>query len=843
MPDLAAVLVVGAIVGYGALCGHIEHRLERAVADKLDAELQLGRLLYIPPLGVHIGSAHLVRKNNVLADFGRVDLKLGAWPRKGRPVVIDDLTIRQPIVRIFKTDAGLVGGPGFVKDVTPPPEEATKKFSDKVRIGRFHIAGATIKYDQTQAERSTSMAWHNVNASLSADRSRGAAAGAYHYELTVDDDAAVRLRTTGSIDADDLLLAIDRFAMSITTESGPNGARESLPGEIQQILQDYRVGGTLVVNGHGAIPLRDVAGSRYEATVQLTNGTGHIPQWDLPLDRAAAALSISTEKSVVAGAAADATPGPAAAVCLTIDHVDVGSGGRSLSISGGRLHVDPAAGGWKLAELIGHANFNAAAHGDTPVAASRPGSVAAKVESVLDRLKLAGEVEFVAAADGPIRPGTMRRLDEAVRREVLLYPRNVTVQPTKFPYPLTGIGAGSVRISGNDAIFENLSAYYGRDRWLVTNARVALDALPEQITITEGQGSIEFHAPSPAYPKPLVKVVPALNPSGTFHVGGRFNADRRPIIAGATTKPVLNYDLLVNSDNARFDLGKNPKWRIPLNDIRGDAVLTTGVVDVRRFRANSLGGLVLAEGKFTHKPLAHPATFDGLVSLRGIDLHQVGRQYDLPDRDNRPLRGRGFANLWLAGELGPTCKSSLRGRGEVEVLHGDFFDFPVLVDILRGVKGAQAARAGEAAGVFRIDRGVIHIPNAAVSAPVFGLQGGGRIDLVHKTVDLNVVAAPFADWREQIERTRIPVVSQVGGAMAGAMQNVLNTATRQLLYEFRVQGGAKHPSISAVPAPALSDAGAALLGEMLGGGPKAKQKRPLIESVRGTEQPTSRPKE
>ena len=82
-------------------------------------------------------------------------------------------------------------------------------------------------------------------------------------------------------------------------------------------------------------------------------------------------------------------------------------------------------------------------------------------------------------------------------------------------------------------------------------------------------------------------------------------------------------------------------------------------------------------------------------------------------------------------------------------------------------------------------------------------------------IDINVVAAPLADWRDNLKSTKIPVVSNVAGELAGGIQKMLNAATGALLYEFRVQGSLEKPQVIAVPTPVLTDTAAFVFERML----------------------------
>jgi hypothetical protein len=111
---------------------------------------------------------------------------------------------------------------------------------------------------------------------------------------------------------------------------------------------------------------------------------------------------------------------------------------------------------------------------------------------------------------------------------------------------------------------------------------------------------------------------------------------------------------------------------------------------------------------------------------------------------------------------------------------------------------------------------VIEVKQAALSSPVLGLQGSGRVGFDGK-LDLRVVAAPLADWKDQMKRTKIPIVSDVAGEVLGGLQAMINTASKTLLYEFHVTGMCREPKFETVPTPVLTEGVAKVFGAMLKG--------------------------
>ena len=811
-----AILLVPLVIGYAMACRYLEHKLETAVSQKLDAELKIDGLLYFPPYGVRITGAHLIRKNNVVLNVGRLSLKLAENPFGDDPIVIEHFDVADPVVRIIRTKEGLQGGPGFVKDDVKKEPQPKKKFSDFLRLRRFAITNGTVVYDDDTNPYSRDVTWRDINVDISTAQK---GPSLYTYELTFGNKPVADVSANGSIDVDALVLALDNVYLSARVD--PAETESPLPSEVQRILKDYAVAGRLTFDGKGSVPFRELENSKYDGIVELTGGNVTVPQWKTHFDDATIKLRLATSRPTAvttAGFATSTGSAPATqptmpALNVAMENVHVGSGGATMTLTGGTLSIDPTTRAWSLRELAGKVEV---AQGATAKAGA--------VRDAVEKLKLAGVVDFTAAADGPLKPDSNRRLDESINHEVLLYPRNVTIQPKEWPQPLRDIGGGVVRVTRGEAVGENLSARYGDDLWLLNGGRIPFEALSRRrVLIREADGAMDFHRPSPEYPKALRATVRALAPAGEFTVSGEWDVDLDQLPGRRA-----QYDLVVSSDTGTFNV--TPK-RIPITNIRGDAIVRreglVGIVDIRNFDGDSLAGTVSAKAQFI---TTKPRSYAGTASLREINLAELTKFFELPEKEKHKLVGRGFANVELSGEMEKeTALSSLLGRGRIEVFDGDFFQLPVLNPVADAVTGKKRdlGTVGEAAILFSVKGRTLRVREAALSAPLLGIQGDGDITTDGK-LDLNLVAAPLADWRDKFKQTNIPILSDVTGEVAGAIQRTLNAATRGLLYEFHVSGDLKKPQIKTIPSPALNEARAILFGQMLG---KPKDKR-LIDSLK-----------
>jgi hypothetical protein len=322
-------------------------------------------------------------------------------------------------------------------------------------------------------------------------------------------------------------------------------------------------------------------------------------------------------------------------------------------------------------------------------------------------------------------------------------------------------------------------------------------------------------------------VIAALRPEGVFDVTGAFTRDR------AAPGPKHRWDVLVTSDGGgAFAVTDR---RLPLTSIRGAARVTRERIEIQRFLANTFDGALAAAGTIDPR---RPVSYRGEVSVENVDLQQfVERLRGATTVETQPTftaTGRLGGSVSLES-LGGSVEM-LGARGEIVVHDGVLWEVPVVSHVVGQTKVARdALRTAEAGVIFEVRDGVVHVRHAALASRALGLQGWGTIDLRDgdgdgdrdRALDLDVVAAPLGDWEQHLKKTKIPLVSDAIGAVAGAMQKVLNTATSTLLYEFRVTGPISKPQLAAVPTPVLTEAAAVVFGGMLQG------EKDLMKSLRG----------
>lgn len=773
---LTIIVILIALAGIEYLASRaIASKLRGLVANKLDAELKLGTIFYIPPYGAWIRDAQLVRKEQPLVRIPQATVKLAEFPLGGeKPLIISSLRVTKPVLQLapdaFK---GMAHGGGETK----PP----KKLSEMLRLEKVRISDGRITYADP-AISAPPMVWDNIT--IEADTTQQSTSG---YKLRVVSRAApfADASASGTIDVDSLLLDLQSVTVKLKAE--PEPTRSPVPQQIQEFLKKYRVNGALTVSGSGKVPLRDPQQGSCNLTVDLQNAIAMVPDVDLPIDHVRANITC--------------TKRPGGPVLVKIDQFDAAGDGKEIVIQSGNIELDTVAGTWKVADVEGF------------VTAERPLNPATQPKLKFNRYEFSGRADLAASASGPFQLAG-RDPWETIKHEIVLYPRGASFLPKDFAHRIEDIAKGEVRLADGMIVFQEMEGTYGGDRLRLRSARLPVKGLPKLQQWQEISGTVFFHQPIRRYSPKVDRILDALNPEGAFLIAGSFTNEKL-----SDDERKRSYDLIVSSDSGNLEVAK-----IPFKKIRGDATITPAGVELHGVQADALGGTMMATGRWQRGGMD---SYDGDVTIRDVELAQLqeivlARAGNVPEK---PLRGRMYAQATVFGTIPDQEKmKALRASGEFEVVDGDLFRLPVLKEIFGNVKGLrQAATVGDAAAVFDIADGNIKLRDAAVSAPVLGLQGSGTVSLDGK-LDLTVIAAPLADWRDKLKATRVPIVSDVAGQVAGGIQKILNAATGTLLYQFRVEGDVKKAVVTTVPTPVLTDAAAFVFERMLA--PK-KDQRPL----------------
>jgi hypothetical protein len=787
-----AVVLLGSLylIATLSMAPFVRGKLQQLVSDHLHARLEIAELRYRFPYGVTVRDASFrtdEEQGNVeLLRVKELDLSLARLPFRRGPILIENISVREPLVRIVRDENGQIIGSHLTRRDEPLPDWRKLKLSDFLRLRHFEIRGATVVCDDRMHPQSAPMEWTDLNANLKLEP---ATASRYDIHFSADNEPIANLNLAATVDVDAWTIDLSKLAVAARVKR--NQARSPLPAALQELLKSLGAEGEIKFVVNGRLPLKNPDAARFALDAQL-DGVRVAPEnRDWVLNELNAALHAQLDKDVHFG----------------LSKVSArGMGGRlDLSRATGSLASDWKT--WQLDKLDGRISADRA---------SAPATVPATSPTDVKFGFLAGGIDFTASAAGS--------LDKNVRwpttAQLVATFDNVNLQPPRFPQPINRI-CGCVRtIDGKTLLVENLAGQYGPDHYVVAQAKVSLDEWPLRLVATDIVAHAAVAQPGPPYPRPLDKTMAVLRPNGPIDVSGCFSVYR----GRGRNEP--DFALAIEPRGGGMTLSKHD-FRIC--DLRGRLDVAPRLVNVA-LQGTSLGGTVSANGIVIPRPPRYedpdqriPIKYDGLVSLRDIDVGGFSLALGLIRDDGKPkATGRAAVRVQGRGEIpgrgsDRTWQDDLVARGGIRIDDGDLWSGEVLSRVLGQTSVApEALTLSQAAALFDVHDKRVQLDQVAISAPAVGVQGSGTVTF-DGGLDLSVIVAPLGDWREGMKKTGLPIVSDVAGEVVGAIQQLLNTATSQLLYQFRVEGNAKDPQISAIPAPMLTQGAAQLFETMLRG--------------------------
>ena len=855
---VALITALGLALAEVAISRSLAWKLKETVADKLDAQLQIKSLWFVPPVGVYVSGATLSRDDQPIVQIGETELRLAQIPWFNRPMMIQSLDVDDPVLQISRTHEGIFGGPGFVKKTGPTTRKKRepKKLSDVLRLRNLVVRNGRITYTDHRPTSPLPMTWSDIdiNTDLSQEN-----VSRYAYRLRANSGAVGDISAAGTVDVDELMLKVDDLLLKLAAR--PDAQVSPLPAPAQRIIQRYEIRGSLTANARANLPLRNIDDGDYAVRLVLQEGSAFVEKWDLALDRVRTTIEIEkpapTKKPATGPALAEANPIASATrpaepatqpesppVVVRLLALDATSGNAQLIMDRGKVWLDLTHGDWAIADLSGHIVMTET-HQPTSTRpdnrlvlredrnSSRPyfyprASTRPTARDIVRRLAPAGHIDFTAAGSGPLAWAGKSPKTKVADYQVIAYPRDVSFAWRGFGHRFENIGGGNVRLQHNIITLENLNGRYGNDLVRLKSARIPLDGIREAVQVQEINSAVVFNLPLEDYPEAAMKMLKQFTPTGTYLVAGNITMipQRRGRLSEAvaaaqssatapSTRPIFrDYNLMISTDTGGLVFSD---YQIPVTNLRADVIATPTQLTTRNAQGKLLGGDVAASLDYQRGD--DRSSYDARIVIREARLEELDSIRKKAGQELLNMKGRVFANGALRGAFkqGQSPVDVMTGSGDAEIIQGEIFKLPVLSQLLSHVKGVKSvATVGEAATSFSIGNRTVTLTNTAISSPLVGIQGHGTINF-DGPINARAIVAPLADWRDKIRETRIPFVSDLAGELVGGVQKLLNSATSNLLYQFRIEGDVKNPKITPIPAPVLTDSAAFVFGKMVQG--------------------------
>lgn len=770
----AAALVILSIALHWTVASIVGHELIAQVELHLHARLAVGDIAYHFPLGITARNCELslIQSGGEaprLLEVKRIDVRLANLPIFGGPLIIEAISIDHPAFHLVRTTNGLAGSTGLLREQpsqAPEPSKPSSKLSDILRLHHVQIQSAQIVYEDLTRPNTPPAVWNDLDLSIDT-APRGPAD--YGFGLWAQTGDLAHLRVEGSFNVDEFTAQATSFDLQVI--AGGEQQRR-LPPQLQQILQNHRVHGRLDITGSASAGPKPPQNS-CAATIALADASAYSPEADADFEDLHFNLRIS---SGIHGTSIDLSNCAARAGNITLSVKD-----------GAAVTVDRVKQRWSLGNL--DALLNAA-----PIPpAQKPLGVR--------RFHPTGSMQLTAALDGPVGlPIDWSKVDG----EALIYPRKMSVTPTAFPAPISDIDGGPIRFAKGVLALRDLQGHYGADQLLVSSIRIVMPAAPaDAIRCTELNGSVILRPTGPSLPGLSIDRGPQITAGGDYVFSGR--ASLNPV----DDKHPIDCDLLLSCDDGTLAIASPA---VQVSQIKFDVEALADRINLLQFKCQTFGGTISAQGWMDSKP---PCAFDGTVFTKSLSLPGMVASLHNPSLDGLNLQGLLEVAASVGGQALPRGRSiadALRGEGQIELLQGYLWNIPILEKVQNASDVARKALTiGQAAALFRIANQQVELQDAAVSSPIFGVQGDGLIGF-NGQLNLHIVAAPLADWKQKMQQSGL---GSVFSDFAGNVQKMLNKATSQLLYEFEVTGPASNPHVQAVPVPVLHDQAAKVMKNMM----------------------------
>jgi hypothetical protein len=703
----AVVLIVFLLVPY--VIGRIVRaQLAAMVADQLNAELRIGRFDYDAPYSVTVHDAALVAagpdgKPVELLSVRQLDLTLARSPLRDGPLVIKELLIQDPSVRLIKTPDGLVGEKSLVKK-PDGPEPPKRKLSEMFELRRISVARGQVVYEDLTRPGAVPLVWRGLQLDLGTQPQSPAV---YAYRVIAGAAPIASLDAEGDMNIDDLVLNVAKCSIDATLR--PDAAESPLPGELQQTLRQYGFDGKLKLSAAGVAPLRALHLAAFDGALELTGAKARLPR------QVAGGVDV---RQLGLNVGFKTTPADAPLLRVDLKTCDAETSAGSLQVRQGT--VSWTGGRWTVEGLSG--------------------AVAFAADAKLGGYQPRGTVRFAASADG-----TSRNL---TNYDVKLEARDASLAVPGFPERFEQL-AGNARVNRDSAQFQDVAAKYGSNQVNLTRATVPLNSPDRHVRVEDIVASVDFGSPAPRYPSQVNDVLTSLGPIGVFNVSGSVDH------ADAST----DYNLLVTS--ARGALAPTihncptffPTFKAAITP---DAVDVSGIV-IPAFGGTITGGLRLRPGT--------PTSYEGTFDVKNVELAEAKVLWLDADEPDQRLRGKTSGRVRVRGEIpGEGEKASaldtLRADGTIRVVNGYFYEVPVLREVSDWLRIPSGSVVGEAAATFAIQDRVVQLKRGVVSAPVLAVQGKGDVNFNGK---LNLVVTAAAPFGQQAGGNR--VVRDILGAV------------------------------------------------------------------------------
>lgn len=282
---LVVLVVVALAVMLWALFGSRESSLERwcatqvlAIAnDNINPTLTCAGMNYTFPKTLLLTGVAVTAGKTDIIKVESIRIELAEIPRRGRPILIGSLELTRPEVRLIEqADGTLLGLSDFVETGGAKKEAdgGSSKLSDVLAIQVIKITDGALQYEPPKA---SPMVLRPLDLELHGEVDKG---GWYGFDAKADLEPVVDLNATARLN-------LDSGDLDFTKLTAHTELREPqyqvFPPQIQKILRDHDITGTLDGTMSGPLPLSDMSKVDLAFKIKLTDASVAFGELAIPV--------------------------------------------------------------------------------------------------------------------------------------------------------------------------------------------------------------------------------------------------------------------------------------------------------------------------------------------------------------------------------------------------------------------------------------------------------------------------------------------------------------------------------------------------------------------------------
>jgi hypothetical protein len=216
------------------------------------------------------------------------DIQLAEIPVIGKPIIIERVTLRQPLFQAIVAGDGsdeLIGFSRFVRVDTVQQDASdsdadggSTKLSQIFQMRLVELIDGKLTYDPRLPDVPP-MQLDQISTRLEIESSND---GWYKLQTTLSRKPVFDLTAAGRLNLDDF--NTDQLDVKLAIQLGRD-QDHYLPPELQQVLKDHEVEGDLKVEITGGAPVTDWTLGKLDATLELTHANVSFDEYRIPVEK------------------------------------------------------------------------------------------------------------------------------------------------------------------------------------------------------------------------------------------------------------------------------------------------------------------------------------------------------------------------------------------------------------------------------------------------------------------------------------------------------------------------------------------------------------------------------